>query len=230
MRRVKPGDSFLEIGPGNFKLSRELLKKFKNGVAIDFEDKVKNYYDVLAPEDKQRMELVIGDFTKHKFKQKFDCVVACEVMEHIDDDKKFLTEIAKLLKPGGQILISVPARQKFWTVHDEVVGHVRRYEKAATAKLFEAAGYKNVRVYSYGFPFVNFFWFLRSFHGRIQKRQKAGWSKEKQTKESGVGQLPKFLDVFGVVVNKYTFYLPNILSSVFDNYDLSEGYIIDAER
>jgi SAM-dependent methyltransferase len=68
--------------------------------------------------------------------QTFDLVCAMDVIEHVDDDFSALSELARVLAPGGTLLLSVPLHQSLWTAFDEFVGHCRRYEPATlTARL-----------------------------------------------------------------------------------------------
>jgi SAM-dependent methyltransferase len=68
-----------------------------------------------------------------------DLVVAFDVLEHIDEDTQALTEIGRVLRPGGHLLVAVPADMRLWSAHDEAVGHVRRYTRdSLTAAVAEA--------------------------------------------------------------------------------------------
>lgn len=230
LRKVKPGKKFIEIGPGNLKLSSELVNKFNEGIAIDFESSVKNIYAGLPPHIKSKLSVKIGDLFNLELSNKFDCVISCEVMEHVKDDRAFLAKASSMLNKNGQIIISVPAREKYWTIHDEVVGHYKRYEKSELIRMFREAGFTNINIYSYGFPFTNALWVLRRIHGEKQSKEKANWTKTKQTKKSGVGQIPKKYDILGVVINKYSFVLPNLVSSLFSKSDLGEGYVVVANK
>ena len=60
----------------------------------------------------------------------FDCVIALDVLEHVDDDGGALAEIARVLRPGGVFCFTVPAFMALWRYHDEAYGHFRRYRKA----------------------------------------------------------------------------------------------------
>lgn len=57
----------------------------------------------------------------------FDLVVATDIIEHVDDDVGALTEIARVLKPSGALLVTVPAFPSLWGHQDEVAHHKRRY-------------------------------------------------------------------------------------------------------
>ena len=70
----------------------------------------------------------------------YDLVAVLDVVEHIEDDVAALKAMAECLKPGGKILITVPAHQWLWSAHDTVNHHHRRYSKASLAKAIGAAG------------------------------------------------------------------------------------------
>lgn len=65
--------------------------------------------------------------------QSFDVVCAFEVLEHIPDDGQALAEIARVLRPGGAFVLSVPVDPQRFTYFDTICGHVRRYEADALA-------------------------------------------------------------------------------------------------
>jgi len=80
----------------------------------------------------------------------FDLICALDVLEHIEDDKECIQTLEQKLKPGGILLITVPAYQFLWSGHDVVNNHKRRYTKGGLLKLFngtnltiEYAGYFN---------------------------------------------------------------------------------------
>ncbi|MBO9713052.1 class I SAM-dependent methyltransferase [Sphingomonas sp.] len=72
--------------------------------------------------------------------ESYDLVAVLDVIEHVDDDVGALKAMAARLKPGGKILITVPAHQWMWSAHDVVNHHKRRYSKATLVKALEAAG------------------------------------------------------------------------------------------
>ena len=80
----------------------------------------------------------------------YDLVAALDVVEHIEDDRATVAALASCLKPGGKLLVTVPAHQWMWSAHDELNHHKRRYSKRALAELIcgsplrlEAIGYFN---------------------------------------------------------------------------------------
>lgn len=70
----------------------------------------------------------------------YDLVAVLDVVEHVDDDVAALKAIAECLKPGGRILITVPAHQWMWSAHDTVNHHKRRYSKATLTQAMRDAG------------------------------------------------------------------------------------------
>lgn len=70
----------------------------------------------------------------------FDVVVTLDTIEHVPDDKKAISEIARVLKPGGHLLINVPAYQWLWGPHDIALMHQRRYTRTQVRRLLEGNG------------------------------------------------------------------------------------------
>ncbi len=59
----------------------------------------------------------------------YDLVMATDIIEHVDDDITALSEIARVLKPNGYAIITVPAFQSLWGLQDEASHHKRRYRQ-----------------------------------------------------------------------------------------------------
>lgn len=82
---------------------------------------------------------------------RFDTVCAFEVLEHIEDDAAALAEWHAKLRPGGNLLLSVPAWKKRFGAADRMVGHIRRYEVAEMREKLAAAGFIDIHIELYGF-------------------------------------------------------------------------------
>jgi SAM-dependent methyltransferase len=112
----------------------------------------------------------------------FDLVCAFEVLEHIEDDQAALAQWAARLRPGGWLLISVPAHQRRFGPWDELVGHFRRYDPPALARLLAGCGLSGIQVRQYGFPLG---YVLEAGRNRIAARRltrtAAGTSAEERT-------------------------------------------------
>jgi SAM-dependent methyltransferase len=75
-----------------------------------------------------------------------DVVLALDVFEHIPDDAAGLREAARLLRPGGRLIVTVPALESLWGNQDEVSHHLRRYSKATLWRAFDRAGLPRPRI------------------------------------------------------------------------------------
>jgi SAM-dependent methyltransferase len=58
----------------------------------------------------------------------FDLVCAFDIVEHVADDQRLFRELSRVARPGAPIVFSVPLHPGKWSVFDELVGHVRRYD------------------------------------------------------------------------------------------------------
>jgi SAM-dependent methyltransferase len=72
----------------------------------------------------------------------FDLIALLDVLEHVPDDRGSLDAILTRLKPGGAVLLTVPANPWMWSAHDVAHHHHRRYRKADIARLATAAGFE----------------------------------------------------------------------------------------
>jgi SAM-dependent methyltransferase len=69
----------------------------------------------------------------------YDLVAAFDVVEHISNDEAAIGSIARLLKPGGKLVLTVPAHQWMWSAHDVVNHHYRRYSRTGLKRLIDGS-------------------------------------------------------------------------------------------
>jgi SAM-dependent methyltransferase len=72
----------------------------------------------------------------------YSAVVACNVLEHVPDDVGALRDLAGLLRPGGRVVLVVPAFPSAMSRFDLAIGHQRRYRRAGLRRTLEQAGYE----------------------------------------------------------------------------------------
>ncbi len=72
--------------------------------------------------------------------ESFDVVINCDVLEHVEDDEAAIAELTRVLRPGGIVVLTVPAHQWLWSEHDEALDHLRRYAERQVRELMEGAG------------------------------------------------------------------------------------------
>ena len=70
----------------------------------------------------------------------FDVVTCMDVIEHTGDDFGSLRELRRVTRPGGTIVLTVPAHPLLWSTHDEVNLHYRRYTRRALTRLAARTG------------------------------------------------------------------------------------------
>jgi len=152
------GDRMLDIGCGFGRHSYEALRRGATVVASDFAlpELLEVNATVVAMDAAGELPFGVaaascnGDVTQLPFPDdSFDHVIASEVLEHIDDDKGAISELVRILRPGGRFAATVPAafpEKICWKLSDEYYapkaegGHVRIYEKDELAERMGEAG------------------------------------------------------------------------------------------
>jgi SAM-dependent methyltransferase len=74
-----------------------------------------------------------------------DVICALDLLEHVDD-RAVVMEAVRLLRPGGRLIIAVPALPHLWSPHDVMAGHARRYTRSSLSSLLFACGVRPVRI------------------------------------------------------------------------------------
>ena len=103
-------------------------------------------------------------------KEAYDVLILFDVLEHIQDTKPFIQSLLKHLKPGGLLLINVPAVQSLYSDYDEVAGHVKRYNKQSLEEEFTDFNLKITDMRYWGFTMIPVL-FARKLLLMIQKNQ-----------------------------------------------------------
>ena len=141
-----PNAAILEIGCGTGH-NLSMLDRFGHVDALELDDEVRSVAERRLGRQVMSAPLpeLAGVPQRH-----YDLIGAFDVIEHIDDDHSALASIASRLKPGGKLVMTVPAHQWMWSAHDVVNHHKRRYSKRALKRLIaaspmrlEASGYFN---------------------------------------------------------------------------------------
>ena len=117
--------------------------------------------------------------------ERFDLVCAFEVLEHIEDDAAAVKDWASRLRPGGWLLLSVPADQRRYGPWDELVGHFRRYDPEAMTDLLASCGFGEIKVRYYGFPLGYALEAGRNLIGRRRLTPAGGQTLAERTAGSG---------------------------------------------
>jgi|LSQX01.2.fsa_nt_gb 2-polyprenyl-3-methyl-5-hydroxy-6-metoxy-1,4-benzoquinol methylase len=165
---IKPHCSgeILEIGSGIGNISQFFIKE---GADISLSDIENSYFPRLKqkfgefPNLKSMHRLNFSDKNLEKnfpeLLNRFDTIFALNVVEHIPDDVQAMENAMKMLKPGGKIVILVPAIQWLYNEFDRQLEHQRRYSKKSLQKLLEGAGFSVIHRQYFNFIAI-FGWFI----------------------------------------------------------------------
>jgi len=89
------------------------------------------------------LDVLRGDARRLPFPDgSFDLVLSTDAWEHVVEDDLVAREAQRVLRPGGQLLVTVPAGMDLWSGHDLALGHHRRYERGELVALAERAGFQ----------------------------------------------------------------------------------------
>jgi ubiquinone/menaquinone biosynthesis C-methylase UbiE len=145
---AKPGRKVLNVGAGQGSFSSVLED---HGFDVTSTDVSPPACRVLA--ERVRGPVAQADVTALPFPEStFDAVVLGEVIEHVEDDVRALSEARRVLRPGGVAAISVPAHPTWFGRSDEWAGHKRRYTRDSLLEACVRAELGVVRCLGWGFP------------------------------------------------------------------------------
>lgn len=88
------------------------------------------------------------DIRRLPFVEEFDVICTLDVLEHVDEDDAALEQIARALRPGGGVVISVPQHRWLWSAADDYGRHRRRYTRRQLLDLLDVTGFEAIRATS----------------------------------------------------------------------------------
>ena len=143
---------FLEVGCGKGDVSAHLARRHGwSGLAIDFSDAaIVEASQTLA----RHADVVVRRQALAEVRGSFACILAWDVLEHIEDDRGALRTLEALLAPGGQLLLAVPSNPREWRWDDDFYGHFRRYTVAELRAKLAEAGLQPQAFWDFTFPSV----------------------------------------------------------------------------
>lgn len=118
--------------------------------------------------------LVCADARDMPFRDEFDLTLLCDVLEHASDELTVLRNCLTATRPGGLLLVTVPAGTLLWSCADEHAGHKRRYNRKALDELLVRAG-AEVELLRYFNSLITLPMFLRR---RIRKGRRVRTARE----------------------------------------------------
>jgi SAM-dependent methyltransferase len=167
----------LEIGCGTGVVLAELQRLFpaSNVVGVDLFEEGLEFA-------KRRFQgtLLHGNIFEMSFDRLFDVIGAFDVIEHLDEDEKLLRVLWRLVRPGGHLILTVPAHQNLWSYFDEAAGHRRRYSVADLSRKLKWAGFTGVFVTQFMGALFPAMWIKRRFLGETATRLSAASAERQQ--------------------------------------------------
>lgn len=216
----RPG-RFVEMGAGTGHMTRIFLDRGFSGACHDLgEDSRQLMRKNLAYAGER---IVVVDDLAELPTAEFDYLFAFEVLEHIEAHLEVLHDWVRYLKPGGRILVSVPAHRRKFGRSDEIVGHIRRYEKNELRELLSAAGVVDIRIVNYGFPVTEL---TRRLSNRLVRNDRSyeDLTPEQRSVRSAQGK-PKIIDTALSLISDKFFIPFRGVQRWFYRYDLGDGYM-----
>lgn len=178
---LKSGSRVLDAGCGS---GRHLCEAFRSqgvdvvGIDLKWDDIVttKNILSLMNDESTGLLMAAMANITRLPFQDGvFDAIICSEVLEHINDNKTAVAELVRVLKPGGNMAVSVPSfwpERICWAIskpyREEPGGHVRIYKKKELQNLLEIAGAQCWKV-SYKHALHAPYWWLKCIVGHKNK-------------------------------------------------------------
>jgi len=222
-RDCAPG-RFLEVGAGTGELTRAFMNRGFTGFVYDLGETTRAALAERFSDDTGAVRIV--DQVDQLPDRSLDYLFAFEVLEHIVDDEGALAQWCTKLKPGGCVVVSVPAHQRVYGATDARVGHVRRYERAQLEELLQGAGLTVDRIACYGFPLGN----IGRMVGNLLDRGVAPGAEcvaQQRSITSGTEQSPAVVRL-SRIINRWTI-APFLAAQrlTFDT-ELGDGYVARA--
>jgi SAM-dependent methyltransferase len=129
----QPAD-ILDVGCGNGLFFDELARFGSvRGIEVD--------RSLVPPDSRYRDRMFdrpLGD--PQYAAMQFDLITALDVIEHIEDDGQAVADMLSMLRPGGKLVVTVPASMSLWDHHDVINMHYRRYTAESLRRLLTSRG------------------------------------------------------------------------------------------
>lgn len=167
----------MDLGCGNGILSNQLESKMKIKI-----DRVDSNFETLKLNKNVNGRLICYNISEKnkKYKNFYDIIFLFDVIEHVKNDNKFLSDALFHLKKNGILIINVPSLQVLYSKYDRAVGHLRRYDKKLFKKLIKKISSKSISMNYWGFcllPLLLLRKMILIFYGKHSHNKivKSGW-------------------------------------------------------
>ncbi|WP_169977722.1 class I SAM-dependent DNA methyltransferase [Tautonia rosea] len=141
---LTPGEhrEILDVGCGDG-LSFPALSAFGRVRGIEVDERL---LDPSGPYRDRIFTAPLGDSRYDGPSWRFDLITALDVLEHIDNDRAAAEAMVRMLRPGGLLVVTVPAFETLWDEHDEINHHYRRYTIGRLRRVLKGIGLESIRL------------------------------------------------------------------------------------
>lgn len=161
-RDLSPGYRVLEVGCGTGIVLQELVKTCRTGEVIGMD----LYPEAVAfAAERAPCQVVQGDILDPPPLGQFDIVAMCDVLEHLPNDEEIVAGLHRILKPGGALILTVPAHMTLWSYFDVSACHRRRYAVSGLKTLLHRNGFEVEFVTQFMMLLFPLVWLGRRLHG-----------------------------------------------------------------
>lgn len=181
---LPPGYRVLEAGCGTGNVLRVLQQTCARGVVVGMEPLDEG---LRWARRRTTCPLVQGDVRRAPFRAPFHLIGLFDVLEHLPDDEKVLSDLYGLLAPRGTLVLTVPAYPFLWSYFDEASHHVRRYRPAELGRKLAGAGFEIEYFTPYMMSIFPLLWLKRRLSGF--SRRPVGASDGRRIHELAAGEL-----------------------------------------
>lgn len=186
--RPAPGARIMDLGCGTG-ANLEVLAQYGAAIGLDFSPDALTFCRLRA-----LPSLALGNGQALPVRSdSLDLVTAMDSLEHIPDDISALAEAYRVLRPGGTLLVTVPAFGFLWSEHDEALQHLRRYSAAELTNKMKLAGFVPGKV-----THVMFLLFFPVLAIRVIQN----FTKKNTHPKTSITLLPEFVNRMLLVLNR----------------------------
>ncbi len=194
----------IDIGGGNGYTTSVLQKSgFKMGL-------LEPSYEACMNARRRGLDPVICGMVEGK-KELWNQCLLLDVLEHIEDEKGFLKSLSDEMRPGGRLLVTVPACGFLWSSEDDLAGHYRRYTRRSLISALESEGFEvTYATYFYSFLILPIFLFRVCVEkmGFVKKKQDMSDEERRDVSEQQFIQKPGLVErVLAIAGNTERFLL-----------------------
>jgi len=228
-----PTGRLLEVGPGAGALVIEASLRGFQCEALEVSGAARGLSEAMIT--RAARKIPVHGSPNSGWDECFDVLFAFEVLEHIEDDRIALAQWRSWLKPGGHLLLSVPAHKQLWTAGDEWAGHIRRYERRSLLRLLDYVGFEVDEFECYGFPLTNFSERVGApiYARQISARKLATQNDRQRNNDlSGIDRRShlKYYPLLSSILGRLALRVCLVIQGVFVRSDFGTGYLVKARR